>query len=150
MATVTDAESDEGWRWVLAAGNAALLGAALATPKVDVTAGRVWVTTATGIAGLVAGLGIDLIAEAEDDAAILIPAATSAAGLVAGWTLSRGLDRREARGPAAMPAPVLLGMRDGRAQLGLPLPQPAMVQRDDGRTRRWVPGMRLTLFEWSH
>ncbi len=150
LAELADADGDEGWTWVLGAGNAALMGAALATPKVDVSAGRVWVTTASGIAGLVAGLGIDLIVDAGDKTAILIPAITSGAGLAAGMILSRGLDRREARGPAMMPEPTLLGVRDGRARLGLPLPQPAMVQRDDGRTRRWVPGMRMTLFAWSH
>jgi hypothetical protein len=148
-AVLTDA--DDGWPWVLGAGNAALLGAALATPKVDVSAGRVWVSTAVGIAGLVAGLGIDLIVQTDDDkTAILIPAITSGIGLATGMVLSRGLDRREARGPELLPEPTLLGVRDGRARLGLPFPQPAMVPRDDGRTRRWVPGMRLTLFEWTH
>jgi len=151
LATLSDAESDAGWRWVLATGNAALLGAALATPKVDVSAGRVWVTTASGIAGLVAGLGIDLIAQTDDDkTAILIPAITSSIGLASGWTLSRGLDRREARGPGTLPDPVLLGVRGGHARLGLPFPQPALVPVDDGRTRRWAPGMRLTLFDWRH
>ena len=149
MAVLTDA--DDGWPWVLGAGNAALIGAALATPKVDITAGRVWVTTASGIAGLVAGLGIDLIAQTDDDkTAILIPAITSGIGLATGMTLSRGLDRREARGPETAPEPVLLGIRDGRARLGLPFPEPTLVPRDDGRSRRFVPGMRLTLFEWTH
>jgi hypothetical protein len=151
VTALADAGNDDGWKIVLGAGNAALLGAALATPTVDVTAGRVWVTTASGIAGLVAGLGMDLIVQTEDDkAAVLIPAITSTAGLAAGWVLSRGLDRREARGPAMVPEPTLLGVRDGRARLGFPLPRPAMVPQDDGRTRRWVPGMRMTLFAWSH
>lgn len=149
MAVLTDA--DDGWPWVLGVGNAALIGAAIATPKVNISAGRVWVTTASGIAGLVAGLGIDLIAQTDNDkTAILVPAITSGIGLATGMTLSRGLDRREARGPALPPEPTLLGVRDGRARLGLPFPQPAMVPVDDGRTRRWVPGMRLTLFEWTH
>jgi len=151
LATLTDAESDAGWRLVLATGNAALLAAALATPKVDVSAGRVWVTTASGIAGLVAGLGVDLLVQTDDDkAAIAIPAVTSGIGLATGWALSRGLDRREARGPEALPEPILVGIRDGRARLGLPFPQPAMVPVDDGRTRRYAPGMRLTLFDWRH
>jgi len=143
------ADADDAWPYVLIGGNAALLTALAATRSVNVSSGRVWISTAAGIAGLVAGFGIDLIAKAEDKTAILIPAATSFAGLAIGLSATRNMDRTRV-GLRPAPAPALLGMREGSLHFGLPAPTPALVPRNDGGRYRMVPGMRLTLFELRH
>lgn len=144
------ADTDDGWPYLVVGGNAALLVAAIATKNVEVSSGRVWVSTAAGFAGLIAGLGIDLIAQTEDKTAILIPTVTSLVGLSIGLSATKNMDvtRVGLGGPA--PAPALLGLREGRLQLGLPTPTPALVPRNDGARYRLVPGMRFTLFEMRH
>jgi hypothetical protein len=143
--------ANDAWPYVLVGGNAALIAGALATKNVELSAGRVWISTAAGIAGLVAGFGIDLIVQPNDaNAAILIPAATSFAGLALGLSATRNMDRTRVGLGGPGPTPALLGMRDGRLQFGLPAPTPALVPRNDGARYRLVPGMRFTLFELRH
>lgn len=144
------ADADDAWPYVLVGGNAALLAAAFASKHVEVSSGRVWITTAAGIVGLVAGLGLDLIVTPDgDNATILIPAATSLAGLAVGLAATRNLERPRV-GLEPAPGPALLGVREGRLRLGVPSPVPALVPRQDAGRYRLVPGMRLTLFELRH
>jgi hypothetical protein len=144
------ADADDAWPYVLAGGNAALLTAAFATKGVEVSSGRVWIASAAGIAGLVAGLGIDLITGTDDNTAIIVPAATSFAGLAIGLAATRNMDRTPVGLGGSAPAPALLGVHEGRLQLGFPAPTPALVPRNDGARYRLVPGMRFTLFELRH
>ena len=142
---------DDALPYMLVGGNAALLSAMAGSKGVNMSAGRVWVVTAAGIAGLVAGLGLDLLAQVDDEkTAIIIPAITSFAGLATGMTLTRDFDRQR-MGALEGGSGALLAMRGGRLELGLPQPQPALVPREerDGR-RRWVPGVRLTLLDLRH
>jgi len=137
--------------WTLAGGLAGLGAGAVASGQVDWSSGRVWLVSALGIAGAGAGFGIDLIAKTDNAKATLgIPMATSAVGLALGVYATRYMDRGRAERAAAPVEPSLLAVREGRVRFGLPAPTPSLVPRDDGRQRRLVPGMRVTLFEWRH
>jgi len=134
-----DLEDDMGLRFVLAAGDAGLLIAALTAPR-DITPGRVWLTTAAGVAGIVVGGGLDLLLQPSDDkVAIAIPTATSAIGLLAGVALAKGAERvRSARAPGrtAPEAPALLQVDDAGIHLGLPAPAPTLVPVGERGPRR--------------
>ncbi len=136
--------------WILLGGNAGLLSGALAGPRLGWSAGRARLVSITGVAGLVAGLGLDLLFEVDDDkTAIAIPLATSVIGLALGanWTRDYDATRRDLgeRAPAA-----LVNVRDGRVGMSVPVPTPSLlpVGVESGRVRR-APGLSLRLLDAS-
>lgn len=93
---------------VLLAGDAGLLLGALTAPA-DVSVGRVWLTSALGIAGTAAGFGLDLIVQPNGTGQVLlIPAATGIVGLALGWRATREMDARRPRTGAAPGGAALL------------------------------------------
>jgi hypothetical protein len=136
------AEDDRLITTTVIGGNLALLAAIPAATAWRPSSGRVRLTTAAGLAGALAGVGIIFLANVEDDRrSIAIPAATSAIGLIAGAVVTRN-----ARDAEEGPAGVALLTRRDRLRLGVPLPIPAAIPVDE-RTRRWRPGFRLTLLD---
>lgn len=150
---ILDLEGDAGLRVGLAAGDAGLLIAALTAPK-DISPGRVWMTTAAGIAGIAVGGGLDLLIQPSDaKVAAAIPVATSAVGLLAGVALAKGAERvRSAQAPAR-PGPeasALLQVDEGGARLGLPLPVPTLVPVGErGPRRLYRPALAVPLLRAS-
>lgn len=137
--TLLGLEGDGGLRLVLAAGDAGLFLAALTAPR-DISEGRVWLTTAAGIAGIAVGGGLDLLLQPSDDkVAIAIPTATSAVGLLAGVALAKGTERVPG---AQRPAPggradaALLEIDRTGARLGLPAPRPMAQPAGERGARR--------------
>lgn len=136
-AVLTDAEEDAALGTILVAGDVGLLAGALGAPR-DVSAGRVWLTSAIGIAGAAAGFGIDLLVKPDEDKIILlIPALTSAVGLVYGWHVTDDLDlrRRPAGAPGSAGAGALLRLENGRVRLGAPDVLPTLVKVAQGPRR---------------
>jgi hypothetical protein len=122
-------------------GDAALLGAIPAASAWRPSSSRVRLTTAAGIAGGLAGFGVDLLASVDDERAVFaIPAATSAIGLLAGALLTRQ-QRDMDEGDA--PSEALFTLRD-RLRLSLPLPMPAAIPTHDPH-HRLRPGIRVLL-----
>jgi len=151
LGIVADQEDDALLAWTLGGGLAGLAGGSLATRRIEWSAGRAWLVHVLGLAGIGAGFGLDLIVQPDDEKiAFLIPMVTSAAALAAGVQVTRQMDAAGPQRADAGTAPALLTVRDGGLRAGVPALTPTLVPRDDGRTRRWVPGMRLTLFEWRH
>lgn len=147
MLGILSDEDGEAWMPLLIGGNAGLLAGAMAARKVEMSSGRVWLITASGLAGLVGGIGIDILAQTDDEqTAVLIPLVTTLAGLALGTRATRDFDRGRLALREGPPTQALLAMRDGRLRLGVPLPQPALVPNDDGRARRWTPGLRVPIF----
>jgi hypothetical protein len=145
-----DLEDDAGLRLVLAAGDVGLLIAALTAPR-DITSGRVWLTTAAGIAGMAVGGGLDLILQpSSGKVAIAIPTAASAIGLLAGVALAKGAERvRNARAPGRTTpeTSALLQIDEAGAHLRVPAPAPFLVPVGErGPRRLYRPALAVPLF----
>jgi hypothetical protein len=144
LGQVAGVEDDGALGATLVGGNALMLLAIPAARSWRPTSSRVRLITAAGVAGGIAGFGIDLLVDADDDAAVFgIPLATSAVGLIAGALATRNV-RDADDGPAAGLA--LLTLRDG-AQVRLPLPIPALLPGDVGGRLRLRPGLRFMLLD---
>lgn len=127
----------------LIGGNALLLLAIPAAKSWRPVSSRVRLITAAGIAGGLAGFGIDLLTSVDGDGVVLgIPAATSAIGLIAGALATRST--KDADGDAGG-GPAFLTVRDG-ARFRMPLPIPALVP-DERQGGRYRPGFRFILLD---
>ena len=142
--------SSDAFKLVLAAGDAGLVAAILLTPP-EISTGRVWATTAAGIAGAAAGLGIDLLIQSNDVGTnFAIPAVTSAVGLAFGARYGK---RSEASGghaaldPAPGRASALVEVGEGGTQVGFPALTPALVPAGErGPRRLYRPALAIPLF----
>jgi len=135
---------------VLAAGDAGLLAAILTTPR-DISTGRVWMTTAAGVAGAAAGLGIDLIVRPDNaQLGFGIPTIGSAIGLVAGARLAKkseaGTRRAGVDAGPHLPSALFEVGEDG-ARVGFPALTPTLVPVGERGVRRlYRPALMVPLF----
>jgi len=148
LGRVADLHDKDLFASALLVGNAGLLAAIPAARGWRPSSSRVRLITAAGLAGGLAGLGIDLIAQPDDDrVAFAIAAAGSATGLLVGALATRrqlDLDTQEA-GPAAANA---LAQWNQGLRFALPLPEPATfrVEGRDGKLHT-VRAARIRLFD---
>lgn len=143
--TLFDLEGDDLLAATLLAGDAALLTSVFLAPSWNVSRARARLVSIAGVLGGLGGLGIDLLAQPEDEKLALgIPLAGSILGLGVGIATTRGSASAEARRDGSDGA--LLGLRDGRLAFGTPAAFPSFVP--DERTRRgvWRPAVRVELF----
>jgi hypothetical protein len=92
-AILADASGDDGTlAATLIGGNLGIVAAALGAPKWQLSRQRARLISISGVGGLLAGLGILLIAQPDGDQAIAVPMATSAAGLALGAHWTRHMD----------------------------------------------------------
>ena len=151
LAAITDREDDDALTYLLAGGDIGLVAGALAAPR-DVSSSRVRVTTAVGIAGMVAGWGVDLLVQPnEEEVALTIPTVGAALGLAAGWQLTRKIDDTADPGnPGGAGQTALLDLGRGGARLGMPSPVP-MRQAVGARGPRTIyrPAVGITLLSAS-
>jgi hypothetical protein len=151
LAAIANIDDHTG-SWIMAGGDIGMLAAAAMAPE-GITAGRAWLTSAMGIAGMVAGFGVDLIIGADNEELILgIPMATSAVGLILGARSARAMAQRGADNgggagqgarPAALPS-ALLDIGAGGFRVGAPAPVPIM-QRVGERGPRPILRPALTV-----
>jgi len=148
LGMLLDLDSDGLLTSMLIGGNVGLVGSAMAAPDWNVSRSRARLISVAGVAGLVAGLGLDLLIEPRNERmAIVAPAAGSAAGLLLGAHWTRGHDGGgSGEGGEGPGAGALLDLRDGRVAVGIPFPTPTMVPADRAGARR-APGARWTLFQ---
>ena len=143
-----DLRDDDLLASTLLAGNAGLLGSLAASRSWRPSSSHVRLITAAGLAGGLAGFGIDLIANVDGAGTALgVAAATSGLGLLIGAVVTQhrsDLDQPDTE--AAAGAGAVLSYRDG-FRLGIALPEPAAIRlfTRDGRARV-RPAARLTLF----
>jgi hypothetical protein len=141
LSLIADMEDDALLSSTLLVGNAALLGTALAAPRWQVTEGRVRLVNVGGLIGGLAGVGVLLIAQPDDEkVGISIPMIGSAVGLTVGiaTTRDRGIDDpRDSRQGA------LLNVDRGRWALDMPDAAVTMARTDAGlRPAAYVPLLR--------
>lgn len=140
--------NDDGvWASMLVVGNAALLASIPAAKAWQPTSSRVRLITAAGLAGGLAGFGIDLIAKPEDDkVTFAIPLVTSAAGLLIGALATKHQSDLDSGGEGLGQANAVFQWQNG-LRLTLATPEPATFQIvNRGGRSRMVPGARLHIF----
>lgn len=130
----------------LIAGNVGLLAAERLASAYDVSRPRVRLINLGALGGGLVGLGVDLLTDPGDNAAIAIPLVSSVTGLVIATLASGGRDRVEDRTPDSAEGTALLSYSGGVWQRGSLLPVPTLLpfDRRDGRPG-WAPGVRV---EW--
>ncbi|MBI4408815.1 MAG: hypothetical protein HY561_03845 [Gemmatimonadetes bacterium] len=142
-------DGDQTLAWTLVGGNAGLLAMAVIAPRWQISRARARLISIAGVAGLVGGFGLDLLAQPEsEEMVLLIPMITSAAGLVAGAQWTKDYDARQRGRFENGAGDALLELRDGRLSFGGASPGPVLLPERgrDGRLR-WSPGVKLTLVQ---
>jgi hypothetical protein len=144
-----DLEGDGVLAGALLGGNAGLAGAALSAPGLGWSVSRWRVVGVASLLGGLAGVGVDLVAQFDDDkVAVAIPLLTSAAGLGVGIATTRDHAPAVGRSPGADAGAdrALLQWRDGRLALGAPAPFPTLRLefRSSGPVR--APALGLPIF----
>lgn len=146
---VANLENDGLVAATLIGGDIGLLTGALAGPSLNMSRRRAWLIHLTGIAGLVGGLGVDLIAQPNDEeVAILIPAIGSFVGLAAGFATTTKVDPIPSMGHGDIQS-AFATVASGRLRFGLPMPIPALLPYDSPTKRRMVPGVKLKALDVS-
>jgi hypothetical protein len=119
LSYLADQEGDALLTGALLGGNAALIGLGLAAPRWQMSESRARLISVGGIAGGLAGAGLLLIAQPDDDKTqILLPLIGSAAGLALAthWTRRRDADRETDGGGRG----ALINRHAGRWALDMP------------------------------
>ena len=141
-------EGDAALTWAMMGGNVGLLASAFAARSWKMGAGRARIISAAGLAGGVAGLGLDLLMNVDDEeTAVLIPTLTSTIGLIAGGFMTQKFDSGTSL-PNDMPVrPGLVNLQSGQWSLGMPALEPAkMLLPDRLRGLRHGLGARVSVF----
>jgi hypothetical protein len=121
-------------------GNAALLATGLTTPYWEISENRARLISVGGLIGALAGAGVLLLLEADDESSIALPMATSAAGLIAAGYWTRTYDARPPEDNDD--ASAFLNVSRGRFKMGTPLPSLQLQRRSSGI----VPGVYVPVF----
>lgn len=132
LAAMSDTQEDKTLTAALIGGNLGIVVAALGAPKWEFTRQRARLVSISGVAGLLAGMGILLIVQPDGNGSIAVPIGTSALGLGLGAHWTRNMD------------PERVGFLPG---LDAPTIQPRIVERvRNGRLER-VPAIGVTLIQ---
>ncbi len=143
---LTDLEDDDLLAATLIGGNVGLLTTALLAPRWQLSRNRARLISIAGVAGVLAGFGLVLLHESDDDKTVIgIPTATSAIGLAIGAasTSDSEADRRGGGGPDG--ASALVRIDGNRIALDLPQLLPMMLPVDGPRGSSRRPAMGVTL-----
>jgi hypothetical protein len=140
--TIAGLDGNDLLATTLVSGDVALLATALLAPRWNMTRSRARLISIAGVLGGLAGAGLDLIAQPDNEKVLMaIPLAGSIIGLTVGALATRNED------PTRVGAVgTLLRLDGGRLALGTPVPVPTMVRIDGPRGTRWEPAMGLHLF----
>ena len=147
-AVFANAEEDEGEiPFMRAAGNAAVLAAALGMPKLGWSSRRVWLVHLGGLVGVIGGLGVGMITDPDSEA---VGAAIMTVGGVAGLVIGIATTRNDnpfsvASGAAVRIGGALFNLHERKLELGVPMPMPALVPSSD-RGRRSL-GLQISLLK---
>jgi hypothetical protein len=112
-----------------------------------VSRSRARLVSIAGVLGGLAGGGIDLILQPDDEkVAVGIPLAGSVLGLVIGAAATREDVATRVGSLDDGAGDALLGVRNGRLALGTPVPTPTWVPQHRPDGTRWMPALGLTIF----
>ena len=145
LGVLLDLEDDDLLAATLIGGNAGVLAMALVAPRWNPSRSRARLVSLGGVVGLLAGLGLDLIIQPDEKAAVVIPAAASAAGLLIAANSMKGEAPKGGTG-GDLPGSSLLDYRSGRWAMGAPAVG-LMVERAPGqrsRTSLYIPVLQAS------
>jgi hypothetical protein len=145
LGIILNKEDDTLLAYTLLGGNAGLLAAVPAARAWRPTRGQVRLASVAGLAGGVAGLGIDLIVQPDDtETAVAIPTATATIGLIVGALTVRGKGRPDGRSSPDFQQ-AFLNVGDD-VTVGFPLPfASALPSLDEHGRRRLRPALSVNL-----
>ena len=146
-AVFAGAENDAALAWALIGGNLGLAAGALAAPHVQWTSGQARLISIAGLAGLIAGFGVDLLSEVDTgEGAMLPPTIGATLGLVVAAASTRGPRRSGARDDSPPSSGALLNLSGG-LRFDVPFPQPATLPTltRDGHMKL-TPVVRFEIF----
>jgi len=147
---LADLEGDNLLASALVGGNVGLGASIPAANHWSPTSGQVRLASVAGLAGAVAGLGLDLLLTVDSEkTAVAIPTIGATIGLIGGAIITRHDD------PGPIPEEDVRGLQsallqvDGGWGLGIPAPIPVRRSRllPDGSTE-WGPGVEVKLFDF--
>lgn len=146
LGVIDDLEGDDLLAAALLGGNAGLVGATLIASHTQMSRNRARLISIAGVIGGLAGGGIDLIAQPDnEDSAIAIPLATSLAGLAIGAIMTKNYDRPAAARGGDLDG-ALLELDGGDWGMNTPIPTlTTLSARVGGRPVR-RPALGLILF----
>lgn len=144
-----DIDNDDLMTATLLAGNAGLVAGAWLADRHTMSRNRVRLVSLGGLLGGLAGLGLDLLVQPDDDkVAVGIPLVLSGAGLAAGAYMTRDHDRAFRVGSLDMETPhgALFGFDRTGVRWDVPVPLPSLARSLDPNGReRLVPAIGMTL-----
>jgi hypothetical protein len=130
----------------LIGGNVGLIAAIPAARAWKPSRTQVRLASAGGLMGGVVGAGVAVLADADDDKAVVgIISGGVTAGLIAGAVLGRDRDQTSAFSGSEGTDYALVNVKDG-VRLGVPMPIPTVLRLDTAKGRATTPGVRFTLF----
>lgn len=142
---LADLEDDALLTTTLLGGNAGLASMALVASSRNVSRSRARMVSIYGVIGGLSGLGLDLIAQPDDDkVAVAIPLAGSIAGLALGIGSTRNYDAG-AVSAGGLPGIGLVNVSNGAWSVGTPVPLPRMLELDGPRGLLRKPALGFTL-----
>jgi hypothetical protein len=144
-AWVADVEDDDNlWASSLVAGNLGLVAGGWLAARHDLSRNRVRLISLAGLLGGLAGAGVDMLVQPDDDQVIFgIPLALSVAGLGVGTYVTRDHDGRPGRAAGQQ---ALLNFGEGGWSFDVPVPSPTLVWAPDPNGRdAWRRAFRIDL-----
>jgi hypothetical protein len=143
---LADLRDDDLLAATLLAGNAGIVGSAIVASSANLSRNRARLISIAGVIGGLAGGGIDLIAQPDNENVVLaIPLIGSIAGLTIGALTTRNYDRTASPGGDDFDG-ALLRLDGGDWDLGAPIPSLVRVSARAGGRRSARPALGLTLF----
>lgn len=143
---IADMEDDALLSGTLLGGNIGLLATAVLGPRWQLSRNRARLISIAGVVGGLAGAGLDLLIQPDDErVAMLIPLLTSTGGLAVGVATTRTYDAPGATPGNEDAAAALLRLEGGRWDVDVPTPRPTMLRTARQHGVRWQPALGVTL-----
>jgi hypothetical protein len=147
LGVIGNAENENLLAATLIGGDVAVATAGLLAPRIDPSVNRVRLVSLSGLVGGVAGAGLDLIVQPDDeDVAIGIPLATSLIGLALGAHATRDYDRDRSAAIDRQGSALLHWNPEDGMRVTLPGAVPTFRKDERGGRTRLQPAVAVNLF----